>query len=226
MRQIAVAERRDGKVPIDALTAELASAEIDEQVHLIRAFGLLSVLANIAEDLHQERRRRYHRDAGSGSQDGSLAATFEHLLAKGVAPESIAAQLGELLVSPVITAHPTEVRRRTVLDHVDAVGELLGRAGRWPPSSPSEQAEIDAALRLEILMLWQTAEVRLSKLRVRDEINEALRYYESSIFETIPALLADVDALGARAARHRWSTTRARSRWGRGSAATATATRS
>ncbi len=85
------------------------------------------MLANTAEDLHQERRRRYHRDAGSGLQDGSLAATFEHLLANGVAPDVIAAQLGELLVSPVITAHPTEVRRTTVLDHVDAVGELLAR---------------------------------------------------------------------------------------------------
>jgi len=194
VRQIAVAERRDGKVPIDALTAELATADLEAQHHLIRAFGLLSVLANIAEDLHQERRRRYHRDAGSGSQDGSLAATFDHLLADGVAAEAIAAELGELLVSPVITAHPTEVRRRTVLDHVDAVGELLARRA-LAAGSPSDEADTDAALRLEILMLWQTAEVRLSKLRVRDEINEALRYYRSSIFETIPALLADLDAL-------------------------------
>ena len=194
VRQIAVAERRDGKEPIDALTAELGTADMEAQLHLIRAFGLLSVLANTAEDLHQERRRRYHRDAGSGLQDGSLAATFEHLLANGVAADVIAAQLGELLVSPVITAHPTEVRRRTVLDHVDAVGELLARRA-LAAGSPSEEADVDAALRLEILMLWQTAEVRLSKLRVRDEINEALRYYQSSIFETIPALLADLDAL-------------------------------
>jgi phosphoenolpyruvate carboxylase len=194
VRQIAVAERRDGKEPIDALTAELGTADMEAQLHLIRAFGLLSVLANTAEDLHQERRRRYHRDAGSGLQDGSLAATFEHLLANGVAADVIAAQVGDLLVSPVITAHPTEVRRRTVLDHVDAVGELLARRA-LAAGSPSEEADVDAALRLEILMLWQTAEVRLSKLRVRDEINEALRYYESSIFETIPALLADLDAL-------------------------------
>ena len=194
VRQIAVAERRDGKEPIDALTAELGTADLEAQLHLIRAFGLLSVLANTAEDLHQERRRRYHRDAGSGLQDGSLAATFEHLLANGVAADVIAAQVGELLVSPVITAHPTEVRRRTVLDHVDAVGELLARRA-LAAGSPSEEADVDAALRLEILMLWQTAEVRLSKLRVRDEINEALRYYQSSIFETIPALLADLDAL-------------------------------
>ena len=194
VRQTAVAERRDGKEPIDALTAELGGADMEAQLHLIRAFGLLSVLANTAEDLHQERRRRYHRDAGSGLQDGSLAATFEHLLTNGVAADVIAAQVGELLVSPVITAHPTEVRRRTVLDHVDAVGELLARRA-LAAGIPSEEADVDAALRLEILMLWQTAEVRLSKLRVRDEINEALRYYESSIFETIPALLADLDAL-------------------------------
>ncbi len=108
--------------------------------------------------------------------------------------DAIAAQLRELFVSPVITAHPTEVRRKTVLDHVDAVADLLQRRA-GAAGSASEQAEIDAQLRLEVLMLWQTAEVRLSKLRVRDEINEALRYYHSSIFETVPELLADLDRL-------------------------------
>ena len=194
IRQVAVQTRRDGDDPIPELTEALADAPVEHQLHAIRAFGWLSLLANTAEDLHQERRRRYHRDAGSQSQEGSLPRSLDKLADNGVSPATIAAALTELIVSPVITAHPTEVRRKTVLDHVDRVGELLDSRAR-SDGSPSERSEIDAELRLEVLTLWQTAEVRLSKLRVSDEINEALRYYRSSIFETILALQRDLRQL-------------------------------
>jgi phosphoenolpyruvate carboxylase len=194
VRQIAVNHRRDGQDPVAVLTAELTDADLDEQVHLIRAFGWLSLLANTAEDIHLERRRRRHRDQGSASQEGSLAAAFDRMLASGVPATTIASVLASLVVSPVITAHPTEVRRKTVLDHVDAVATLLQRRLR-AAGSPSEITEIDEHLRLEVLALWQTAEVRLSKLRVRDEIREALRYYRSSIFDTVPVLTRDLERL-------------------------------
>lgn len=193
-RQAAVQLRRDGVDPVPELASHLDDAPIDHQLHLIRAFGWLSLLANTAEDLHQERRRRHHRDAGSGSREGSLVASFDRLLAEGVEPAAIVAEIAGLSVSPVITAHPTEVRRKTVLDHVDAVSGLLQRRHR-ASASPSEIDEIDEALHLEVLALWQTAEVRLSKLRVGDEINEALRYYRSSIFATLPELQRDLEQL-------------------------------
>jgi phosphoenolpyruvate carboxylase len=195
-RQAAVQLRRNGDDPIGELVALLDAVPIDLQVHLIRAFGWLSLLANTAEDLHQERRRRFHRDSGTASQEGSLAATIDRLLDQGVDPATIAGELDGLFVSPVITAHPTEVRRKTVLDHVDTVAMLLQRRHR-ASTSRSETAEIDEALHLEVLALWQTAEVRLSKLRVRDEINEALRYYRSSIFRTVPELQRDLERLVA-----------------------------
>ncbi|MFZ9041106.1 MAG: phosphoenolpyruvate carboxylase [Ilumatobacteraceae bacterium] len=193
-RRLAVTARRDGRQPIHDLASLLGEAPIDQQVHLIRAFGWLSLLANTAEDLAQERRRRHHRDAGSTEWDGSVGAVFARLVERGVDPSAIAADLTELTVSPVITAHPTEVRRKTVLDHVDAVAELLQRR-RLVAGSRSEVAIVDEALRLEIIVLWQTAEVRLSKLRVRDEINEALRYFRSTIFDTVPQLQRDVEHL-------------------------------
>ncbi len=196
VRRIAVEGRRSGEQPLTELDATLTGAGTDEQLHVIRAFGWLSLLANTAEDLHVERRRRYHRDTGSGAQAGSVAAALDKLLTGGVDPDRIATTIAELMVSPVITAHPTEVRRKTVLDHVDAVAELLQDRAR-ALDSPTELAEIDEQLRLEILVLWQTAEVRLSKLRVRDEINEALRYYRSSIFATVPRLQRDVADLAA-----------------------------
>jgi phosphoenolpyruvate carboxylase len=201
VRQMAVAERREGNDSIAALDAVLADAALDDQLHLIRAFGWLSLLANSAEDIHVERRRRYYLDAGPGEQGGTVLASISRLRAAGVSSEAIAGALQRLVVSPVITAHPTEVRRKTVLDHVAQVASLLQRRGRTTEGA-SEQVEIDAALRRQVLMLWQTAEVRLSKLRVVDEINEALGYYRSSIFDTVPALLGDVariahDQLGA-----------------------------
>lgn len=194
VRRIAVRGRRAGENPIADLAERLHDADVDDQLHLIRAFGWLSLLANTAEDLHTERRRRHHRDTGSGSQEGSVEAGFDRMLADGIDVERIASELADLRVSPVITAHPTEVRRQTVLDHVDAVSSMLARRAR-AVDSPSELAEIDARLRLEVLTLWQTAEVRLSKLRVRDEINEALRYYQSSIFTTVTRLQTDVEEL-------------------------------
>ena len=192
VRRIAVDARRSGDNPIHALSQALGGVDIENQLHVIRAFGWQSLLANTAEDLHQERRRRHHRDIGSAAQEGSLEASLDRLLALGVPRHRIVAELSDLTVSPVITAHPTEVRRKTVLDRVDVVAQLLDRRTR-AGASPSEVAEIDAELRREILSLWQTAILRLSKLRVRDEINESLRYYRSSLFATVPTLQRDLE---------------------------------
>jgi phosphoenolpyruvate carboxylase len=165
VRQRAVNDRREGVVPFDELAASLGGVALADQLHVIRAFAWLSLLADTAEDVH------------SAPHDGTLRQSFDHLLAAGVSAEQVAAVLVDLEVSPVLTAHPTEVRRKTVLDHVARVAALLAGVDR-----NEEQ------LRLEVLMLWQTAILRLSKLRVRDEINESLRYYESSLFEVVPAL--------------------------------------
>lgn len=196
VRRIAVDGRRRGESRIDHLGATLVDVEIDQQLQVIRAFGWLSLLANTAEDLHQERRRRHHRDSGSAAQQGSLRAALAQLIANGVPTERILAELNSLTVSPVITAHPTEVRRKTVLDRVDVVAELLDRRTR-SSASPSEMAELESQLRLEVLTLWQTAILRLSKLRVGDEINEALRYYRSSLFATVPAIQGELERLVA-----------------------------
>ena len=202
VRRSAVDARRDGTTPITELTEMLADAALDDQVHLIRAFGWLSLLANTAEDIHAERRRRYHQDRGAGARDGTLAATFDRLVGSDLDADAISNIVDEVHVTPVITAHPTEVRRQTVLGVVERVAGLLERRAR-AGGSPSELAEIDDALRLAVLTLWDTAMLRLSKLRVRDEINEALRYYRSSIFATVPRLQRDLETLCADRLGHR-----------------------
>ena len=106
------------------------------------------------------------------------------------------ALVADLLVVPVITAHPTEVRRQTVLDIIGEVARVLTARGDAPPGTP-DRLEHDDHLRVLVLTLWQTAVLRMSKLRVTDEINEALRYYETSLFRVVPALERDLERLVA-----------------------------
>ena len=194
VRRTAVELRRDGQSPIAELSGDLDGAEIENVLHVVRAFGWLALLANTAEDLHLEHRRRRHLDAGETERPGGVAATVTALLDSGVTLHELSNALGRLRVSPVLTAHPTEVRRQTILDVVERVSELL-EYRRLVASSVSTTAEVDAELRDEVLTLWQTAILRLSKLRVNDEVNEALRYYASSLFSVVPQLQAEVEQL-------------------------------
>ena len=179
----------------DAGLAECADVlcrlDIDAQLHVIRAFNLFSLLANVAEDVHHNRRRRHHRDVGSPPQPGTLAHTAVLL---GAAPAARARLVGlrdRLRLTPVITAHPTEVRRKTVLDIQRRIAVLLA-----DPARGDEQLD---ELRLAVLTLWQTAMLRLRRLRVVDEINEALGYYDRSLFAVLPGLQRSVGVLFAAA---------------------------
>jgi phosphoenolpyruvate carboxylase len=197
VRRVAVESRRAGRTDVDELESLLHSEPITEQLHVIRAFDWLSMLANTAEDVHLERRRRHHRAAGSSARPGSLAATFDRLTDSDIAVGLITEVIRDLRVSPVITAHPTEVRRQTILHVMNEIADLLDDRSRCHPDDPS-RLDLDRQLGICIVTLWQTALLRLSKLRVRDEINEALRYYDASLFETLPALADDLEHAVAR----------------------------
>jgi phosphoenolpyruvate carboxylase len=156
-------------------------------------------LANIAEDVHHNRRRRYHRAVGSSPQPGSLAFSLDRLDRAGVTADQVDGLLQRLQVSPVITAHPTEVRRRTVLDNQRDIARLLAASQHDSPDA-TERDLWDSELRQAVVTLWQTAILRLSKLRVTDEINEALLYYDLTLFDGIVALHDDL----RRGVRDRW----------------------
>ncbi|GAB2648971.1 phosphoenolpyruvate carboxylase [Prescottella soli] len=182
--------------------AELAEmfARIDtaDAIPVIRAFSHFALLANVAEDIHRERRRAIHVRAGEPPQDSSLAATYAKLDAADVDPPSAARALTGALVAPVITAHPTETRRRTVFETQHRIMELMRRR-EWAAGDPAEVQAVDVRLRRQILTLWQTALIRLSRLRIQDEIEVGLRYYDASLFEVVPQINADLrDALQSR----------------------------
>jgi phosphoenolpyruvate carboxylase len=165
--------------------------DIHQAIPVIRAFTHFALLANVAEDIHRERRRAVHVAAGEPPQNSSLAATYAKLDAADLDSDSVAKALTGALVSPVITAHPTETRRRTVFDTQHRITELM-RLRLHGHTGTDDGREIEHELRRHILTLWQTALIRLSRLKIQDEIETGLRYYPAAFFDVIPAVNAGV----------------------------------
>ena len=169
-----------------------------QAIPVIRAFTHFALLANVAEDIHRERRRAVHVAAGEPPQASSLAATYLKLESAELDSATVADALTGALVSPVITAHPTETRRRTVFDTQHRITELM-RLRAHGHDTTDDGRSIELELRRHILTLWQTALIRLSRLKIQDEIETGLRYYPSAFFDVIPRVNAEVrTALQAR----------------------------
>ncbi len=181
---------RRSEVGREELADQLAALDVRAANHVIRAFSHFSLLANLAEDIHHERRRRHHRREGSPPQRGSLAATFALLDRADLDPDVVARELAGALVCPVVTAHPTEVRRKTIFQVQRQVSRLIRQRDRAAHGEVDDRWE--GELRRAVLTLWQTALLRLSRLRLQDEIDEALRYYELSLFDVVPALNSEL----------------------------------
>jgi phosphoenolpyruvate carboxylase len=192
IRQLSVAYRirRDasaGRV-LDRLLKNLSA---DQTVTVIRAFSYFSHLANIAEDRHHVRRRRAH-DALGHLQEGSLALALERLHDAGHRADDIAHVLSRAFIAPVLTAHPTEVQRKSILDAERAIAGLI--EGRDDAGSAAEREANDELLRARITQLWQTRMLRTARLTVADEIENALSYYPATFLREIPRLYRELEA--------------------------------
>ena len=204
IRQLSVGYRRDADPQADrALKRLLASLSGDQTVSVIRAFTYFSHLANLAEDRHHIRRRAVHERSGS-SQEGSIDVALARLRWAGIAPQAVAQTLARSFVSPVLTAHPTEVQRKSILDAEREIAQLLterddilARAQLYNAArdqlSPRELAANEAGMRARVAQLWQTRLLRFSRLTVADEIENALSYYESTFLRQIPRIYADLE---------------------------------
>ncbi|MFD6158343.1 phosphoenolpyruvate carboxylase [Nocardia sp. NPDC060256] len=190
---------RRAEVERSAVAEMLDGVEIGVALPLIRAFSYFVLLANLAEDIQRDRRRKAHEAAGEPPQDSSLAATYRKLDAAALDGAQVADLLADALVSPVITAHPTETRRRTVFDSQTRITELMRLRQRYTETE-RERNEFDQQIRHQVLSLWRTALIRLQRLRIQDEISVGLRYYDITLFDVIPAINAEVRA----ALRSRW----------------------
>ena len=201
VRRLSVAYRRSAK-PADnkALKTLLSSLSAEETVRVVRAFTYFSHLANLAEDRHHIRRRVFHERSGH-VQAGSLTQTLQKLKAAGVSNKTVAQALRCSHVSPVLTAHPTEVQRKSILDAERKIAQLLARRDDIIHSTRGvdamtahELADNELHLRALVLQLWQTRLLRFTKLTVSDEIENSLSYYESTFLSQIPRLYADLEA--------------------------------
>jgi phosphoenolpyruvate carboxylase len=190
---------RRSEVDRAELAKRLSGLDIRSANHVIRAFSHFSVLANLAEDIHHERRRRFHRREGSPPQPGSLAATFALLDQADPPADVVARELSGALVCPVVTAHPTEVRRKTISQVQRNITDLIRQRDR-AAAGEIDDAQWSGQLWRSVLTLWQTALLRLSRLRLEDEIDEALRYYDLSLFEVVTAINSEL----RRALNERW----------------------
>jgi phosphoenolpyruvate carboxylase len=194
IRQTAVRFRReDDSSAAQTLDKKLRSLSPEQTVSVVRAFSYFSHLANIAEDRHRNRRHRIHALAGSAAQSGTITYALERLMNANAAATPVLQQFfNNALIVPVLTAHPTEVRRKSILDAQRDIAHLL--AERDQPLTDRERERNEATLRARVTSLWQTRMLRDARLTVADEIENALSYYRTTFLEEIPALYADIEA--------------------------------
>ncbi|WP_258002259.1 phosphoenolpyruvate carboxylase [Burkholderia sp. WAC0059] len=193
IRQTAVRFRREeDNTAALALEKRLRALSPDQTVSVVRAFSYFSHLANIAEDRHRNRRHRIHDLAGSAPQPGTIAHSLERLVEAGAAATPVLQQFfNDALIVPVLTAHPTEVQRKSILDAQHDIARLL--AERDQPLTQRERERNEALLRARVTSLWQTRMLRDARLTVADEIENALSFYHATFLTEIPALYGEIE---------------------------------
>ena len=192
IRQTAVRFRREADASAgEELNGLLKKLTRDQTISVVRAFSYFSHLANIAEDQHHIRRRRAHVLAGSPQQPGSTGFALQRLKQAGVGKDTVLTFFKDALIAPVLTAHPTEVQRKSILDAEHDIARLL--AERDLPLTPKERAANLHLLHARIATLWQTRMLRYSKLTVADEIDNALSYYRTTFLRELPGLYDDIE---------------------------------
>src|SRR5271155_2845708 len=189
-------ERGRGSHSADELMAcaetTISGMDLDRAYQVTKAFAIYFELANLAETNHRKRRRRARQlDRQRAPLPGSFHGTLSRLKDAGTSAEAALAALRQVMVTPVFTAHPTEVARQTVLLKRRRIAEQLERLDRLPLTE-AEALRCEQAIHAEITSLWQTDEVRQAKPTVDDEIRMGLRYFRLSLFETLPRVYAEV----------------------------------
>jgi len=192
LRQAAHALRRGalpgGREAFRASVAALGTAELEL---LAEAFTDFFHIINAAEEQHRTRMLR-RRDASGMTVDGSLAAACAELASLGATAEEVQALLDRLLVMPVVTAHPTEVRRRTVLDHLAEVAVVLDRLDD-PRAGVRERERLEGRLREVVTALASTRQSRATRPTPLDEVRSGLLFFERTLFDAVPAVYRELE---------------------------------
>ena len=193
IRQTSIRFHRDeDRTARRELESILDSMSISETVRIVRAFSYFSHLANIAEDQNNIRQMRAKSAAKGPFKASVLAETLAHAQGAGIAAEDLRRFFKTALVSPVLTAHPTEVRRKSTMDREMEIAALLDRRERVQLTAEESDAS-DEQLRRAVLTLWQTNLLRRTKLTVLDEVANGLAFYDYTFLHEVPRLLCALE---------------------------------
>src|SRR5688500_10226138 len=175
------------------LAGMLRRLPVDSAIPLARAFTHFLNLGNVAEQHHRIRRRRaYLRDATAPPQRGSCDETFARLIAGGITPDQLHTAVSALRIELVLTSHPTEVLRRTLIHKYNRIAELLASRDR-PDLTLPEREEVDASLQREVEATWETDETREERPSPLDEVRGGLIVFEQSLWDALPRFLHSID---------------------------------
>ncbi len=193
IRQTSVRFRRDedhsAKRELEGLLDALSR---EQTIQVVRGFSYFSHLANIAEDQHHIRRSRYHLRMRSAPRQGSLARAMDDALERGLAPTELAGFFDTAMISPVLTAHPTEVQRRSILNAQMRIARQLDDRDRIE-LTPEEVSLSEEEIRRAVLTLWQTRMLRPVRPSVVDEVSMGLSYFDITFLRQLPKLYATIE---------------------------------
>ena len=193
VRLLAKDARSGDRQEFEQLRSELSSMPVDLSLPVARAFAHFLNLANVAEQHHRGRRRRaYRRDPAARPQRGSCADAFERLLAAGISADQLYEAVTTLRIELVLTAHPTEVSRRTLVEKYNRIAALLSDQDSGD-LTPEEQDAVITGLRREIMTAWGTQEVRDRKPSPLDEVRGGLVLFEQSLWDAVPRYARELD---------------------------------
>ena len=182
-------DRHRGVAGKDSVDLGLDRLSLDETLDFVRGFMLFSMLANLAED----------RQGVAAEKGADVESALKRLADEGIDHDAVMALLDHALIAPVLTAHPTEVRRKSMIDHRNRISELMTLKDAGLAETPEGDA-VDEAILRQIALLWQTRVLRKERLFVADEVETALSYLRDVFLPALPALYQRWDrALGARA---------------------------
>ena len=166
IRRASVERHKGGREDV-AVDLGLDTLDLDDTLDFVRGFMLFSMLANLAED----------RQGVAAEEGADLAAALDLLKESGIEREAVLTLLDDARIAPVLTAHPTEVRRKSMIDHRNRIAQLMAMRDAGRSETPDGDL-IDAAILRQIALLWQTRVLRRERLYVTDEVDTALSYLQ------------------------------------------------
>jgi len=198
IRSLSIRFHRDGDQSSETkLQKLLAGIDTAGTVRVARAFSFFYQLANIAEDVHLNRRYRQMRKSKAAREDGDFELALERIREAGIEARKVIDTLNSMLTAPVLTAHPTEVQRKSILDNLREIHNRMD-ARDMVDMTPDEAQEADDAIRHTLQVLWRTRMLRVEKLQVQDEIENGLSFYRYTLLRELPRVYSRIEDAIAR----------------------------